>query len=565
MLWAAFAFVTSYGSPVPLLEDWDLVPVFTGHQPLTLRWLWSQNNEHRNPFPRLILVGLDKGTGYNFRAGAYFSAASLAALAFIMILVSKKVRGWTSYTDAFFPLILLHLGQFENLLWSWQLTLLSSAIVASVLLLVIVHRGNHLSFRAALLASVCLNLLPLCGANGLLLVPFLATWLGYEGARSWLSPVPQSRRTTLVLIGSSLSTLVVMGLYFVGYEPVSYAHPSAGVAASLRTALQVLSMSLGPPPASVWYLWGIAVVSLLVASVILLIRKYYSEPLERPRALGLFLFLAAMMCLALGIGWGRSGYGEQGGLASRYVTLIAPALCCCYLMAMVSRSSGGRVIQAVLLLFISAMLLSNIRCGCQAGKVWRSRTDAFVQDMRAGVPPFALAERYWGYPSYIIYPSASKDYFADCMCMLRDAEIGPFRDLQEDPPIREVTLQTDVGELRSCRIGLTTQQKVYAVRLRYDFKGEIIPEVVQVRWQPAGQTQNDRDTPTRDAMAVLGPNAFIRSSGEPQSAFLWVDDTVDRLLLRTAPGFAQHIAVREIVLVLPAGEDEHLSVTVSSP
>ena len=41
MLTAALTLVSIYGSNVPSWDDWDMVPTVTGHQPVTLEWLWA--------------------------------------------------------------------------------------------------------------------------------------------------------------------------------------------------------------------------------------------------------------------------------------------------------------------------------------------------------------------------------------------------------------------------------------------------------------------------------------------------------------------------------------------
>ena len=38
-----------------------MVPVITGHESISLKWAWSQHNEHRALVPRLILASLFAG------------------------------------------------------------------------------------------------------------------------------------------------------------------------------------------------------------------------------------------------------------------------------------------------------------------------------------------------------------------------------------------------------------------------------------------------------------------------------------------------------------------------
>src|SRR5829696_4373566 len=141
MLVGALALVATYGSNVPFLDDWDIVPTVTGNQPVTADWLWSQHNEHRVPVPRLLMLAVTGLTVVDFRALMYFNVLTVGALTLAMMLVAKRLRGATSYADAFFPLLLLHWGQAANFLWGWQLQFFSSVVLAGVALLMIVQMG----------------------------------------------------------------------------------------------------------------------------------------------------------------------------------------------------------------------------------------------------------------------------------------------------------------------------------------------------------------------------------------------------------------------------------------
>src|SRR5262245_15499665 len=83
-VWAAMTagglgFITHFGSNVPYWGEWSMVDVVSGAKPLTLEWLWSPHNGHRVLLPRLVLLGLYKVSGVDFRVGMYFNIAVLAA------------------------------------------------------------------------------------------------------------------------------------------------------------------------------------------------------------------------------------------------------------------------------------------------------------------------------------------------------------------------------------------------------------------------------------------------------------------------------------------------------
>src|SRR5262245_2507948 len=66
---SALWFVGRYGSNMPHLDDWGIIPYLTGNEPVTLRWLWSEHNEHRIPLPRLLLLTVFNAGGKDFRSG----------------------------------------------------------------------------------------------------------------------------------------------------------------------------------------------------------------------------------------------------------------------------------------------------------------------------------------------------------------------------------------------------------------------------------------------------------------------------------------------------------------
>src|SRR5262245_39185544 len=113
-------FVRAYCVDLPFYDEWEVLPVLLHEQPITLEWLWSQHNEHRMILGRLIYLGVVRAAHYDFRAGAFLDALVLSAAAAALIAFAHRLRGRATYSDAFFPLVLLTWGQAENLIWSFQ-------------------------------------------------------------------------------------------------------------------------------------------------------------------------------------------------------------------------------------------------------------------------------------------------------------------------------------------------------------------------------------------------------------------------------------------------------------
>jgi hypothetical protein len=436
MLVAGLVWVTRYGSNVPSWDGWDMVPTLTRHQSVTLDWLWSQHNEHRVPLPRLLLLGLN-AAWIDFRIPMVFDVLLLGGLAAAMIIVADRLRGGVRVTDAFFPLVLLHWGQAPNLLWAWQVQFFSSTALAIVVLLLMLESGAGLRVRtAAFAAGICILLLPLCGANGVALVPGLVLWLLYLAALRWRSADPALRRVARGYAALGVAALLLVMLYFVGWEPVPWHPHSSGVLASLQTALQFLTIGLGPATREAWPVSGIIVLLILLASVALLVYTWRTRPEERERSAGLLCFLAAMASLALGLGMGRDGF------EIRYVTLAAPVWCAVYLAWRRYGPGRWRNAAPTLLFAVSvALLIPNTVRGVEYSRDLRGGLGAFEHDLTAGVPPFQLIARYGAY----LHPHP--DLVGDYLPMLHDAGVGTFQLLRSDPPFVEVPIPLMPSEL----------------------------------------------------------------------------------------------------------------------
>lgn len=241
----AILFVAFYGRNVPFSDDFNILAFLVGDQEITPAWLWEQYVEHRIPLPKLVLIALFRLSGGDFRAVMVFNVFTMAALAFGMIWTAKRLRGWTSYADAFFPLTLLHGGHYYNFLWAFVAHFFLVTGLAGVVLLLILRKNAPLRLGPGVLFFVCLVLLSLCGSQGLLFVPPSALWLGYAGWLQWRSRELSDRYHGRVLITLALAALLLVPLYFIGYAKNSWAPPSPGLRASLRTGIQFLSMGFG--------------------------------------------------------------------------------------------------------------------------------------------------------------------------------------------------------------------------------------------------------------------------------------------------------------------------------
>jgi hypothetical protein len=527
------------------MDEWALIPALAGAETIDPAWLWAPHNEHRLPLPRLILLGLLRLAAGDFRAGMVANVLLLGGLSLALILAARRVRGRSAWSDAFFPLALLHWGHVENLLWGWQVGFVLATTLASLSLVLLVRQGPSPSPGSLSALGACLVGLPLCGAHGLLLAAPLSLWLLGSGLALGFTSRPRQGGKALLALAFSLGALAVGGLYLIGL-PRPGTSPDLDPARVLRVGLQFLSASLGLVGSRQWPFAAGLVGGLLLGAAILLASAIRSRPDQR-LAGGLLAYLAAFLVLALGIGFGRGGAaGDPApGLASRYTALSVPGLCAVYLAFLIfGRSAPARAVPLLLLLASALVLPRNLAQGLAQARDLKQSTDAFERDILAGRPPVFLADRYSRFPS-AVYPHAYKSLFPSLLEMARSAGLGFFAHLVEDPDYRIVRLPADLSRPDPMRFVLEPPRFVYAVRLHYLYVPQAPLATFTFTWKGPG-AGGEREGIDR---------VLLFQDPEPDSVVFWIDAPLSdfRVQPDDKPSFCHILAVE--LLVPLSGED----------
>jgi hypothetical protein len=434
LVWAAslasiLVFIARDGRNIPFEEDWLMVAPMVGQEPDLPRWLWSQNSEHRLPLPRLVNLVLLRATG-DFRSTMVFNALALSAVAAAMILAARALRGGiTSPADVFFPLLLLHLGNWDNLVWGWQIQFVLPTVLACVLLLIIIAPPTLRSRGVSIAGALALVCLPLSGANGLVLTPALAGWFAYA-AWARRPEAPSTQGVGGWLPGAAaLVAILLCAVYFVGYESSPWNERSPSLSAVLETTGKFLALSVGPAAASSWLLFGAVVSLILLTSLVILsaARRQWND--ERLRIIGLLAFFASVAVLALAVGWGRAGRAAATGrMPTRYVLLAAPGLCASYFTLLLFGTEWmRRTGPAALALLLALMFPFNTHIGLKRREWFGAGMVAFERDLASGASPVVLARRHHGFLLHWDEP-----LMVASIRMLRDTRIGPFARLPEE-------------------------------------------------------------------------------------------------------------------------------------
>ncbi len=528
---ALWYFVVHFGRNVPYMEDWELIPGLTGHRNVGLGWLTEQTLEHRYVLAKALLLPLWVIGGGDFRLPMYVDAAVLCVLAWACTRVAASLRGRASFTDAFFPLALLHWGHAENLIFFVQLYfVLPVALILIILFVAVTGAFERPAGRVAI--AVCLALLPLNGAIGLIMTPPIALWvagLAWSRRAHGLSWIP--------LLAAVCAGCVAAALYFVGYvSPARVGQAPRTIRGVVRTTLEVLSVSLGPPGSALRQYGGAAVAVVLLAGVVVLVLRLLRSRERSAQTLGLLACFGATGLVILGIGYGRSVIGPGAGVPSRYSLLGVPALCCVYFVGVRSReSAAARLGQTLLLTAALILVVPNAQSGLSYAGVRVGLADGLLSDIAAGVRPEALAQRY----SPGLYPNRAP--MLERIVMMRDAHVGPYRSappaaFQAPRDCRDSTVALEVVELHDAVVDgdvirgtgpdpyvvYSLDRPVHACALRLEYAVTTpsgAPASSQVFWELS----------TQNAFDAFRRNCTLEPGEGRRSATAWILDDVDRI------------------------------------
>jgi hypothetical protein len=431
MLFFAAICIILYGRNIPIAEDWLMVKPLTGNEPNFIKWLWHQNNEHRIPLPKLIYLFFLKITNGDFRCGMFVNVFFIGLLTAILIKVFNHIRGGkTEYTDAFFPIIFLHIGNWPNLFWSWQIGFVLPTVLTCLLIMIIIQYSNLLSLRLAIVASICLISLPLCGANGLIYLLPLIPWLAYEGYLHVRGHEPgASRKVGYLLLAAILLTILIVIIYFIGYIRPWWNPPSPNLTATLKTGAKFLALAFGPSASISWHLSTAIVLILVITSTILLLFVIIkTKGRELQRAIGLLFFMGASLVFALAMGWGRAALVPTLGLPIRYVLLAIPTLVICYsTWELYGLPVMRNIVKWSLFLSMLVLFYNNTREGLSYRNYHVLGSDAVIQDIRQGVPHSELVKRH---QNFLLH--WDKQLLRSSMEQLKNAGMGPFKYMKRD-------------------------------------------------------------------------------------------------------------------------------------
>ncbi len=313
-----FFFIKSFGANVAFGDQWDFVPflekMFTGH--LSFSDFFAQHNEHRLILPRAVMALLALLTHYNNVAEMYFGLFVMCLTGYIFFLIYRRALGVSEAALwAFIPISLLvfSLKQSGNILWGWQIQIfmLTFFFLATVYLIDTLDG----SWKRLLLAVASAIGTTFSFANGMLAWPVCLLQLLLEGRSAEAERKGFYYKAALIW---GLASVAVCLVYFHGYVKPTQ-HPS--LLAVLQNPFDFISYvlgSVGVPLAIGTFVLPIGAVLLL--GYLFLIPYYFkSYSASRTRIVLPLILFSLISSLVMAVG--RSGFGPEQALASRYITI----------------------------------------------------------------------------------------------------------------------------------------------------------------------------------------------------------------------------------------------------
>lgn len=359
------ALVVRYGVDVPVQDEWSLVEDIgkAAAGEWGLADLVRSHNGHRLAIPRLILVGMALATDWRadlpMYLGVVFAGGGLG-LAWVALRRSPDFPA-TFFAAAFIGGLVASPNQWENWLWGVQMHVFLVVLMA-VASLACLSTGR-LDWKRVTGAGVLALAACLTQGAGLVLWPAGALVLVARGM------LTRDRKFfALAAAWSATGALVVVGYlaHLPGdagaAEPNAWAilHPVAGlrfIGALVGHPLVAWNGAAYPPRDG-----GLATVlaGLAVAAALALARRVLRGAAPETAILPLALVVWSLGVSAQ-IALGRAAWGQEGALASRYVTLMVPFWIGLALLIRASAIAWRRPALFALCALLAASAASEVR------------------------------------------------------------------------------------------------------------------------------------------------------------------------------------------------------------
>lgn len=307
-------YIKLFGVNVVFWDEWEVVILLKKLYMGTLSPmdLFAQHNEHRFFFPNIITLIIAYLTHYNTVSEMYFSWILVVATSVIMFkMYILDFGNSTSTLMKFIPIawIMFNFRQYENILMGYNINIYLSVFgfVTSIYMLEKSKKVNY-NFLIAIFGGI---VSAFSSINGLLFFPVGLIFI-------ILSKMKNKR---VFAVAWSLIGVLVWSIYFYNWTKPSY-HPSLSFAEkNMIISIKYLIINIGSPLSSEQS-YALLIGIILVISIAILILIMIKNNLIFKNVKWLLIILFSLMG-SIAITIGRSGFGLEYALSSRYVTFTS--------------------------------------------------------------------------------------------------------------------------------------------------------------------------------------------------------------------------------------------------
>lgn len=364
-------FVYKFGITIPFWDQWEFVPLLEKihNNTFTLADLWSQHNEHRILFPKIIMLLLARWSNWNiFLELCTNIVLAFFTLLFLLFILHDTLKTVPAWLKIFASLLVFSMAQYENWMWGWQIQMFLS-VLGSVMAIWAANKwqgkspGLTIAILSAILSSYSFS-------TGLAIWPALLVLFLMQ--KKW------KMRHIIILVISCIGTIL---FYYHKYTPSTtnaplslyFHHPLIYI----RYVLTYLGSSLSLSPST-------SFVTALIFLILLLLAIFNIGRLDKSKlcdfaswpALIIYVLLAA--CVT---GLGRAGIGWQQAASSRYTTIssllpLSVGVLLYYSAKLHSEIKPKKLFKNAIFttVIVSAFLISYIGCYRSGVQILKNRS-----------------------------------------------------------------------------------------------------------------------------------------------------------------------------------------------